>query len=88
MTSYLFSASNIIASSKDGIKNQCFMVRFQVLAATSMKMAVFWDVAPCSLLDTDRRYRVATSQKTAIFSVPRCSAERNMTSRRFDKLLS
>jgi hypothetical protein len=22
-----------------------------------MKMAVFWDVAPCSLVDSDRRFR-------------------------------
>jgi hypothetical protein len=28
-----------------------------VLKATSMKMAVFWDVSPCSLVDTDRRFR-------------------------------
>jgi hypothetical protein len=26
------------------------MMRFQILTATSMKMAVFWDVAPCSLV--------------------------------------
>jgi hypothetical protein len=26
-------------------------VRFQVLTAASMKMTVFWDVAPCSLVD-------------------------------------
>jgi hypothetical protein len=25
-------------------------LRFQVLAATIMKMVIFWDVAPCSLL--------------------------------------
>jgi hypothetical protein len=31
--------------------------RFQVLTAASMKMAVFWDVAPCILVDTDRRVR-------------------------------
>jgi hypothetical protein len=24
-----------------------------------MKMAVFWDIAPCSLVDTDRRFRGA-----------------------------
>jgi hypothetical protein len=33
-----------------GFKNQ---VRFQVLTATSVKMAVFWDVAPFSLVDID-----------------------------------
>jgi hypothetical protein len=32
------------------------MVRFQVLTATSIKMAVFWVVAPCSLVDIDRRF--------------------------------
>jgi hypothetical protein len=34
-------------------------LRFQVVTATSMKMAVFWDVAPCSLIDTDRHFRGA-----------------------------
>jgi hypothetical protein len=28
-------------------------VRFQVLTVMSKKMAVFWDVAPCSLVETD-----------------------------------
>jgi hypothetical protein len=28
----------------------CNPVRFQVLKETSMKMTVFWDVAPCSLV--------------------------------------
>jgi hypothetical protein len=29
-------------------------MRVEVLKATSMKMTVFWDVAPCSLVETDR----------------------------------
>jgi hypothetical protein len=29
-------------------------VKFQVLMAVSMKMAVFWFVAPCSLVDVYR----------------------------------
>jgi hypothetical protein len=29
------------------------MVRLEVLTATSMKMSVLWDVAPCSVVDTD-----------------------------------
>jgi hypothetical protein len=42
-----------------------------------MNMAVFWDVAPCSLIDTDRTFRGAyclhqhhgaTSQEIEIFS--------------------
>jgi hypothetical protein len=31
------------------------IVRFQVLPAESMKAAVFWDVAPCSLVDVYQR---------------------------------
>jgi hypothetical protein len=34
-------------------------VRFQVLTAASMKMAVFWFVAPCSLVEVYRRFRGA-----------------------------
>jgi hypothetical protein len=32
---------------------------FEVLTKMSMKIAVFWDVAPCSLVGTDRRFRGA-----------------------------
>jgi hypothetical protein len=35
------------------------LVRFQVLTAASMKMAVFWVVAPCSLVEVYRRFRGA-----------------------------
>jgi hypothetical protein len=34
-----------------------YWVRFEVLTATSMKTAVFWGVAQCSLVDIDRRFR-------------------------------
>jgi hypothetical protein len=38
----------------------CFIqVRFEVLTAASMKMAVFWVVAPCSLVEIYRRFRSA-----------------------------
>jgi hypothetical protein len=30
---------------------------FQVLMVASMKMTAFWDVAPCSLVEVDRRFR-------------------------------
>jgi hypothetical protein len=33
------------------------MVRFQVLTAASTNMAVFWDVAPCNLVEIDQRFR-------------------------------
>jgi hypothetical protein len=32
-------------------------VRFQVLTAASMKFSVFWDVAPCSHVEVDIRFR-------------------------------
>jgi hypothetical protein len=35
------------------------IVRFQVFTAASMKMAAFWDVAPCSLVEVYRRFRRA-----------------------------
>jgi hypothetical protein len=34
-------------------------VRFQVLAATSTRTTVFWDVGPRNLVDADRRFRCA-----------------------------
>jgi hypothetical protein len=33
------------------------LVRFQVLKAASMNMTVFWNVAPCSLIELDRLFR-------------------------------
>jgi hypothetical protein len=35
------------------------MLRFHILTATSRKMAVFWDVASCNLVDTDQYFRAA-----------------------------
>jgi hypothetical protein len=40
---------------------QAHYVRFQGLTAASMKMPPFWDIAPCSLLGVDRRFRDAYS---------------------------
>jgi hypothetical protein len=40
------------------------LVRFQVLTAASMKMAVFWVIAPCSLVEVYRRFRGACYQTT------------------------
>jgi hypothetical protein len=36
-------------------------LRLQVLTAASMKKNVYWDVAPCSLVETDRSFRCAYS---------------------------
>jgi hypothetical protein len=38
-------------------EDNSFYVRFQVLTAASMKMAVVWDLGSCSLVETDRRFR-------------------------------
>jgi hypothetical protein len=35
-------------------------VRFQVLTVASMKITVFWDIAPCRLVEIDRRSRDST----------------------------
>jgi hypothetical protein len=37
--------------------NNCILVRFEVLTAVSMKIAVFWVVAPCSLVEVYQRFR-------------------------------
>jgi hypothetical protein len=36
-----------------------FLVKSEVLMVTSMKMAVFWDVAQCNLVDIDQHFRGA-----------------------------
>jgi hypothetical protein len=56
VTSYLpcFGLLAIIALPKP----PCFG-RYQVLTAASMKFRVFWDVAPCSHVEVDRRFRGA-----------------------------
>jgi hypothetical protein len=37
---------------EDNIKMNCGdVVTFQVLTAASLKMTIFWDVAPCSLIE-------------------------------------
>jgi hypothetical protein len=38
------------------IKTGNFFVRFQIFTAASMKMTTFWDIAPCSLVEIDRRF--------------------------------
>jgi hypothetical protein len=40
-------------------KQRAYIVRFQVLTAASMKMSIFWDVAPRSLVEVYRRFKGA-----------------------------
>jgi hypothetical protein len=37
-------------------------VRFQILMAMSMKMAIFWDIVPCSPVDINRPSMRAVSK--------------------------
>jgi hypothetical protein len=36
--------------------NEWDLVKFKVLTATRVKMTVYWDVAPCSVVDINRRF--------------------------------
>jgi len=38
------------------VLNSLIFVRFQVLTAASMSFTVSWDIASCSLVETDRRF--------------------------------
>jgi hypothetical protein len=51
--------SKFVLQSQTAKQVSNFMVRFDILMATCMKMAVFWDVAACSLVDTDQCFREA-----------------------------
>jgi hypothetical protein len=42
-----------------GLVNVVTHVRIQVLTAARVKMTAFWDTAPCSLVEVDRRFRRA-----------------------------
>jgi hypothetical protein len=45
-------------------------VGFQVCTAERMKITAFWDVAPCSLVDVDRRFRALTMEAKRICETP------------------
>jgi hypothetical protein len=38
-----------------GISSLC--LRFQIPTAANMKMTAFWDIAPCSFVEEERRFR-------------------------------
>jgi hypothetical protein len=78
--------------------NVHYLVRFHDFSSASMKFRVFWDVAPCSKVDVDRRFRGAhclhhqgvLMMEVALIS--ETSANINLTTRRYipedSKLLS
>jgi hypothetical protein len=52
-----------------------YFLKFQVLTAAGMKFRVFWDVAPCSHVEVDRRFialmmeAVRTSETSVNFNL-------------------
>jgi hypothetical protein len=57
-------------------------VRFQVLTAASMKIAVFWIVAPCSLVEVYQRFRGAIAMMMEAASISKTSVNFYQTTRR------
>jgi hypothetical protein len=53
------ACNNILAIYVTRPRDRKFFVRFQVLTAVGMKLAIFWVVAPCSLVEVYRRLRGA-----------------------------
>lgn len=53
-------------------KSFCKNITFRFFTVTSMKMAVFWNVAPCALVDCGRRFREACSA-SIIYQATRCN---------------
>jgi hypothetical protein len=47
----------ILAGEVEQLGRKQSFVRFQVLTTASMKTTVFWDIAPCSLVEVCRRLR-------------------------------
>jgi hypothetical protein len=59
-------------------------VRFQVLTLTSMKFRVYWDVAPCSHVEVDRRFRgVFTAMIMEAVRTSETYVNFNVTTRRY-----
>jgi hypothetical protein len=57
-TSYIhIQILSILTKQKQYTETTGSSVRFQASTAKSIKMDVFWDVAPCSSVNTDRRFR-------------------------------
>jgi hypothetical protein len=41
-----------------------YLVRFQVLMATNVKMTVFWDVVPCNVTEISLMMEVVSTSET------------------------
>jgi hypothetical protein len=49
---------------------KCSLVRYQILTAASVKISVFWDVAPCSLAEVYRCFRGACCLHHQVYNPP------------------
>jgi hypothetical protein len=54
-------------------------VKFQVLTVASMKMSVFWDVAPCYLAEIDQNFRGAYCDHVLMMEAVRTSERRSIS---------
>jgi hypothetical protein len=59
------------------------VVRFHVITAAIIKMRVFWDIAPCSLDDLDRRFRQFIVLMMQVVRISETSVCFNETTRRY-----
>jgi hypothetical protein len=49
----------ILARFKKSGNSRFYCMRFQAVTAATMTLKAFWDIAPCSLVTVDRRFRDA-----------------------------
>jgi hypothetical protein len=72
-----FSQSNVNYSLWN--MSVCIRVRFEFFTAIFMKMAVFWDVIPCNLLDINRCFREAYRllRQVELSSLHSCVSQKN-----------
>jgi hypothetical protein len=53
-------SSNFEDGEKAFVETGDCLMSFKVFTAASIKMTAFWDIASCSLVEVDRRFRVLT----------------------------
>jgi hypothetical protein len=78
MNCELWVSARVLTTFKQGFLavsfRQAVKVRFQILKAANIKMTVSWNVAPCILIEIDRRFKVlvmetiSASETSVIFS--------------------
>jgi hypothetical protein len=69
-----------LAASQEGISSVSKYVKFYVFRAVTVKITVFWDIRPCSLVECNHvpekpaaSHLVLEGPPAAVFSIERCS---------------